>query len=99
MQKYNVRFLNTAHNLDITITCPENKFILEAAEENNIQLPYSCRAGSCSTCIGKVISGSIEHIDQTFLEEEQIKSGYVLTCVACPTSDVTIKTHEESNLY
>jgi len=99
MAKYKVRLLNKAQNLDVTIDCPDDKFILEAAEDNNIELPYSCRAGSCSTCLGKVTSGTIDQPDQTFLDEEQIGNGFVLTCVAYPTSDVTILTHEEENLY
>jgi ferredoxin len=99
MAKYKVRLLNTAQNLDVTIECPDDKFILEAAEDNNIELPYSCRAGSCSTCLGKVTKGSIDQPDQTFLDEEQIGNGFVLTCVSYPTSDVTLLTHEEENLY
>ena len=99
MAKYKVRLLNTAQNLDVTIECPDNKFILEAAEDNNIELPYSCRAGSCSTCLGKVKKGSVDQPDQTFLDEDQITNGCVLTCVAYPTSDVEILTHEEENLY
>jgi ferredoxin len=99
MAKYKVRLLNTAQNLDVTIDCSDDKFILEAAEDNNIELPYSCRAGSCSTCLGKVTKGTIDQPDQTFLDEEQIANGFVLTCVAYPTSDATISTHEEENLY
>jgi ferredoxin len=99
MTKYQVRLLNPAHNLDVTFDCAEDKFILEAAEDNNIELPYSCRAGSCSTCLGKVVKGTIDQPDQTFLDEDQIASGFVLTCVAYPTSNVTIVTHEEENLY
>jgi ferredoxin len=99
MAKYKVRLLNTAENLDVTIECADNKFILEAAEDNNIELPYSCRAGSCSTCLGKVTKGTIDQPDQTFLDDEQMKNGFVLTCVAYPTSDVTVLTHEEENLY
>jgi ferredoxin len=99
MVKYKVRLLNTEKNLDITIECPSDKFILEAAEDNNVELPYSCRAGSCSTCLGKVTSGSIDQSDQTFLDEDQISNGFVLTCVAYPTSDVTVLTHEEENLF
>jgi ferredoxin len=99
MAKYKVRIVNTSENLDVTIECPDDKFILEAAEDNNIDLPYSCRAGSCSTCLGKIVSGTIDQSDQTFLDEEQIANGFVLTCVAYPTSDVTISTHEEENLY
>lgn len=99
MATYQVRLLSAAHNLDVTIDCPDDKFILEAAEENNVELPYSCRAGSCSTCLGKVVSGSIDQPDQTFLDEDQMKNGYVLTCVAYPTANTTIETHEEENLY
>ena len=99
MVNYKVRLLNPAKNLDVTIECPDDKFILEAAEDNNIELPYSCRAGSCSTCLGKITNGSIDQLDQSFLDEEQMENGFVLTCVAYPTSNVTILTHEEENLY
>lgn len=99
MVKYKVRLLNEAQNLDVTIDCPDDKFILEAAEDNNVELPYSCRAGSCSTCLGKVTKGSIDQPDQTFLDEDQMSSGFVLTCVAYPTGDATVLTHEEENLY
>lgn len=99
MANYKVKLLSSANNLDVTIDCPDDKFILEAAEDNNIELPYSCRAGSCSTCLGKVQKGTIDQPDQTFLDEEQTGNGFVLTCVAYPTSDCTILTHEEENLY
>jgi ferredoxin len=99
MATYKVRLVSASHNLDTTIDCSDKTFILEAAEDNNIELPYSCRAGSCSTCLGKVTKGSVDQPDQTFLDEDQIANGFVLTCVAYPTSNVTISTHEEENLY
>lgn len=97
--KYKVRLVSKEHNLDVTLDIPSDKFILEAAEDNNIELPYSCRAGSCSTCLGKVIDGGVDQSDQSFLDEDQIANGFVLTCVAYPTANSTISTHEEENLY
>jgi ferredoxin len=97
MATYKVTLLSEAENLNVTIDCPDDKFILEAAEDNNIELPYSCRAGSCSTCLGKVTSGTIDQPDQTFLDEDQTGAGFILTCVAYPTSNTKLPKHVEQD--
>lgn len=65
--------------------------ILEAALEKKVNLPFACKGGVCCTCKAKLIEGEVEMLRNYGLEQEEINSGYILTCQAYPkTSSISV---------
>jgi ring-1,2-phenylacetyl-CoA epoxidase subunit PaaE len=60
--------------------------VLEAAEQAGLDLPYSCRAGVCSTCRARVTHGHVTMKVNYALEPPEVQAGYVLCCQALPAS-------------
>lgn len=69
--------------------------LLDAALEANIDAPYACKAGVCSTCRAKVLEGETEMAINHALEDYEVKQGYVLTCQCFPLSDKVVVSFDQ----
>jgi ring-1,2-phenylacetyl-CoA epoxidase subunit PaaE len=77
---------------DYVFAVPAKQTILDAALDQDIDLPYSCQAGVCTACRGKCLSGKVHLDEREGLSDAELAKGYILTCVAHPlTADVVIE--------
>ncbi|NML39998.1 2Fe-2S iron-sulfur cluster binding domain-containing protein [Chitinophaga sp. G-6-1-13] len=95
---YKLTLINDKKGINETVEIEEGMFILNAAAEAEIALPFLCRTGDCSSCVCKLVSGSVRHSAQSVLSEAELKEGYTLACSAYATSDIVIETHKEKEL-
>lgn len=71
---------------------PASLTLLEAALLDGVALPSSCRNGTCRACMSRLHAGSVRYrIAWPGLSPDEKDDGFILPCVACPTSDVTIE--------
>lgn len=89
----------TNDKFSFIVNCNSNIDILTAMSNVSISAPYSCLTGTCSACVALVSKGAFVQHDQSFLSEDQVKAGYILTCVAIPIKNSTIFLNKEMDLY
>ena len=80
-------FTVTFARSDLQIKGDPGKALLDLAEENDIDLDYGCRSGSCGDCRVRLLEGTVDQETDEGLGEEEREAGYILTCVSMPTSD------------
>jgi ferredoxin len=72
-----------------------NETLLESARRAGLSPPFSCEAGNCGTCMGKVVEGKATMRVNDALEEDEVEDGYILTCQAVPDTDSISFTYDD----
>jgi ring-1,2-phenylacetyl-CoA epoxidase subunit PaaE len=76
---------------ELSFELPRNsQSVLDAGNAQGLELPYSCKAGVCSTCKCKVIEGEVEMDSNFALEDYEVAAGYVLSCQTFPVSEKVV---------
>ena len=62
--------------------------ILQTARQMGLTPPFSCEAGDCATCMGRLIEGSATMRANNALTDDEVAEGWILTCQAVPNPPV-----------
>ena len=73
-------------NYSNKINFQSSEVLLDSILNNNIDVPYSCQGGVCSSCIARIKKGKIEMKTNQILTDEEINEGLILTCQSIPKS-------------
>ena len=82
-----------------SVRVPEDRYILQSAETQGVELPFSCRNGACTTCAVRVVSGELYQPEAMGLSPQLQQRGYALLCVSYPRSDLEVETQDEDEVY
>lgn len=80
-----IRIILDGNEHDVLV--PSGKVILDAALDADLNPPFSCRSGICSTCRAKLYSGKVKMDEREGLSDSEIEDGYILTCQSHPLTD------------
>lgn len=97
MAEYTVQI--THQGTTYTLQVPENQTILAKAQEEGLELPWSCNAGVCTTCAAQITEGTVEQGDGVGVSPDLQEQGFALLCCSYPRSDLKIETEKEDTVY
>jgi ferredoxin len=79
----------------VSVARVANETLLESARRAGLSPPFSCEAGNCGTCMGKLLEGRATMRNNDALEEDEVDEGYILTCQAVPDTESISVTYDE----
>ncbi|MEM6447241.1 MAG: 2Fe-2S iron-sulfur cluster-binding protein [Cyanobacteria bacterium J06642_2] len=96
---YTIHIHDRQRNCHHTVQVPSDRYILHAAEDRGIKLPFACRNGACTTCAVRIVSGEVYQPEAMGVSKELKQEGYALLCVSYPRSDASMETQDEDEVY
>lgn len=94
-QKEDISVLEGQTNIEVTLddevftfVMDKKKLVLDAVLKEDIDAPYSCQGGVCSTCIARITEGKAEMVKNQILTDGEIEEGFILTCQAHPLTPI-----------
>jgi ferredoxin len=96
---HQVKIGDRQNQTEHTLSVPEDRYILQYAEEQGVKLPFACRNGACTTCAVRIIQGEISQPEAMGLSPQLQAKGYALLCVSYAQSDLEVETQDEDEVY
>lgn len=96
---HTIRIHNRNTGTKHTLKVPDDRYILHAAENQGVELPFSCRNGACTTCAVRINSGQVYQPEALGLSKDLRDQGYALLCIAYARSDLEVETQDEDEVY
>lgn len=78
-----------------TIEMSQKQTILEAALDEDLDVPYSCQGGICSSCLARLKEGEVVMRQNNILTEKEVAQGLILTCQAQPTTPKVVVDYDD----
>ncbi len=82
-------------HIKVSVPRMPNETLLESARRAGLSPPFSCEAGNCGTCMGKLITGRATMRVNDALEPDEVEEGYILTCQAVPETESVSVSYDE----
>lgn len=98
-KSYKIQIHNRQTGTHHTVQVPDDRYILQAAENQGVKLPFACRNGACTTCAVRIRRGEVYQPEAMGLSQNLRDQGYALLCVSYPRSDLEVETQDEDEVY
>ena len=98
-QNYQIKIHDRQTDTHHQVNVRSDRYILHSAENQGLELPFSCRNGACTACAVRVKSGHLSQPEAMGLSPQLQSQGYALLCVSYACSDLEVETQDEDEVY